>query len=313
MGRISFSTELDPAIGDADLMFLAVGRPMRRRDGHADLSFVFQAVEELAPHLRGFTMIATKSTVPERAARSSGASDCSALMLTSRSARTLNSCARVQPSTISRIPTACSWAAMPSVRGRSSERLYKPLTLRNAPVLFGSRESAELAKYASNTFLAMKISFINEIADLCEAAGADVQEVATAVGADGRIGNKFLHPGPRYGGSCFPKDVAVLIRTAREERSPLSLIEQVQTVNSERKIAMAGRVECAAGGSLAGKTVAVLGIAFKPDTGDVRESPSLILILTLRERGPGFVLMIRMRGRIPNRFSQESSGARARS
>jgi UDPglucose 6-dehydrogenase len=131
----------------------------------------------------------------------------------------------------------------------------------------------------------MKISFINEVADLCEAVGADVQEVATAIGADGRIGNKFLHPGPGYGGSCFPKDVAALIRTAREERSPLSLIEQVQTVNSERKIAMAGRVERAAGGSLEGKTVAVLGVAFKPDTDDVREAPSLILIPMLQERG----------------------------
>jgi UDPglucose 6-dehydrogenase len=165
------------------------------------------------------------------------------------------------------------------------ERLYKPLTLRNAPVLFVSRESAELAKYAANAFLAMKISFINEIADLCEAAGADVQEVATAIGADGRIGGKFLHPGPGYGGSCFPKDVAALIRSAREVRSPLSLIEQVQTVNSERKIAMAGRIERAAGGSLAGKSIAVLGVAFKPDTDDVRDAPSLVVIPMLQERG----------------------------
>src|SRR5262249_55599871 len=143
----------------------------------------------------------------------------------------------------------------------------------------------ELPKYAANAFLAMKISFITEVADLCEAAGANVQEVATAIGADRRIGDKFLHPGPGYGGSCFPKDVAALIRTAREARSPLSLIEQVQTVNSERKIAMAGRGERAAGGSLKGKTVAVLGGAFKPDTHDVREAPSLTLILMLQERG----------------------------
>lgn len=165
------------------------------------------------------------------------------------------------------------------------ERLYKPIALRNAPVIFVSRESAELAKYAANAFLAMKISFINEIADLCEVAGANVQEVATAVGADRRIGDKFLHPGPGYGGSCFPKDVAALIRTAREARSPLSLIEQVQMVNSERKIAMAGRIERASGGSLAGKTVAVLGITFKPDTDDIREAPSLIVIPMLQERG----------------------------
>ena len=165
------------------------------------------------------------------------------------------------------------------------ERLYKPLALRNAPVMFVSRESAELAKYAANAFLAMKISFINEIADLCEAAGANVQEVATAIGADRRIGDKFLHPGPGYGGSCFPKDVAALIRTAREARSPLSLIEQVQTVNSERKIAMASRIERAAGGKLAGKSVAVLGVTFKPDTDDVREAPSLTLIPMLQEKG----------------------------
>jgi UDPglucose 6-dehydrogenase len=165
------------------------------------------------------------------------------------------------------------------------ERLYKPLALRNAPVMFVSRESAELAKYAANAFLAMKISFINEVADLCEAVDADVQEVATAIGADGRIGNKFLHPGPGYGGSCFPKDVAALIRIAREARSPLSLIEQVQTVNSERKIAMAKRIEHAAGGSVAGKTVAVLGIAFKPDTDDIREAPSLIVVPMLQEKG----------------------------
>jgi UDPglucose 6-dehydrogenase len=148
-----------------------------------------------------------------------------------------------------------------------------------------SRESAELAKYAANAFLAMKISFINEIADLCEAAGANVQEVATAIGADRRIGDKFLHPGPGYGGSCFPKDVAALIRTAREARSPLSLIEQVQTVNSERKIAMASRIERAAGGKLAGKAIAVLGITFKPDTDDIRDAPSLTLIPMLQEKG----------------------------
>jgi len=165
------------------------------------------------------------------------------------------------------------------------ERLYKPLALRNAPVMFVSRESAELAKYAANAFLAMKISFINEVADLCEAAGANVQEVATAIGADRRIGDKFLHPGPGYGGSCFPKDVAALIRTAREARSPLSLIEQVQTVNTERKIAMASRIERAAGGKLAGKSIAVLGITFKPDTDDVRDAPSLTLIPMLQEKG----------------------------
>ena len=166
------------------------------------------------------------------------------------------------------------------------QRLYEPLALRNAPIVFVSRESAELAKYAANAFLAMKITFINEIADLCEAVGADVQEVATAIGADGRIGEKFLHAGPGYGGSCFPKDVTALIRTAREAKAPLSLIEQVEKVNTERKIAMAGRIEAAAGGSVRDKTIGVLGVTFKPNTDDMREAPSLVILPMLqRERG----------------------------
>jgi UDPglucose 6-dehydrogenase len=267
-------------------VFLAVGTPMRRGDGHADLSFVFQAVEEVAPHLSGFTVIATKSTVPVGTSR-----EIERRLKDLRADADFAVCSNPEflreGSAIydfthpDRVLVGCDEARAQALM----ERLYKPLALRNAPVMFVSRESAELAKYSANAFLAMKISFINEIADLCEAVGANVQEVATAIGADGRIGNKFLHPGPGFGGSCFPKDVAALIRTAREARQPLSLIEQVQTVNSERKIAMAGRIEGAAGGSLAGKTVAVLGVAFKPDTDDVRESPSLILIPMLQERG----------------------------
>jgi UDPglucose 6-dehydrogenase len=285
-GRISFSTEFAPSVGEADLVFLAVGTPMRRGDGHADLSFVFKAVEELAPHLNGYTVIATKSTVPVGTSR-----EIEQRLKQLRPDADFAVCSNPEflreGSAIydfthpDRVLVGCD-----EERARMlMERLYKPLALRNAPVMFVSRESAELAKYTANAFLAMKISFINEIADLCEAVGADVQEVATAIGADGRIGDKFLHPGPGYGGSCFPKDVAALIRTAREARSPLSLVEQVQTVNIERKIAMAGRVERAAGGSLKGKTVAVLGLAFKPDTDDVREAPSLTLIPVLQERG----------------------------
>ena len=286
MGRISFSTELAPAVGEADLVFLAVGTPMRRGDGHADLSFVFQAVEELAPHLKDFTVIATKSTVPVGTSR-----EIERRLRLLRPDADFAVCSNPEflreGSAIydfthpDRVLVGCDEERAQELM----ERLYKPLTLRNAPVLFVSRESAELAKYTANAFLAMKISFVNEIADLCEAVGADVQEVATAIGADGRIGNKFLHPGPGFGGSCFPKDVAALIRTAREARSPLSLVEQVQTVNTERKIAMAGRIERALGGPLAGKTVAVLGLAFKPDTDDVREAPSLTLIPMLQERG----------------------------
>src|SRR6187551_2729768 len=285
-GRISFTTDLASSVGDADLVFLAVGTPMRRGDGHADLSFVFQAVEELAPHLKGFTVIVTKSTVPVGTSR-----EIESRLRAARPDADFAVCSNPE---FLREGSAIGDFMHPdrvlvgTDDKRAEEvmsRLYKPLALRNAPVMFVGRESAELAKYAANAFLAMKISFINEIADLCEAVAADVQEVATAIGADGRIGNKFLHPGPGYGGSCFPKDVAALIRTAREARSPLSLVEQVQTVNSERKIAMAGRVERAAGGSLKGKTVAVLGLAFKPDTDDVREAPSLTLIPMLQERG----------------------------
>ena len=286
MGRIDFASDLAPSIGDADLVFLAVGTPMRRGDGHADLSFVFQAAEELAPHLKGFTVIATKSTVPVGTSR-----EIERRLRALRPDADFAICSNPEflreGSAIydfmhpDRVLVGCDDERAQDVM----ERLYKPLALRNAPVMFVSRESAELAKYAANAFLAMKISFINEIADLCEAAGAHVQEVATAIGADRRIGDKFLHPGPGYGGSCFPKDVAALIRTAREARSPLSLIEQVQTVNTERKIAMAGRIERAAGGKLAGKAVAVLGITFKPDTDDVRDAPSLTLIPMLQEKG----------------------------
>ncbi|MGV1014277.1 MAG: UDP-glucose dehydrogenase family protein [Methyloceanibacter sp.] len=286
MGRLSFSTELGLAVRDADLVLLAVGTPMRRGDGHADLSFVHQAVEELAPHLTGFTVVATKSTVPVGTSR-----EIEQRLRKLRPDADFAVCSNPEflreGSAVydfmhpDRVLVGCD-----EERGKDlMERLYKPLALRNAPVLFVSRESAELAKYTANAFLAMKISFINEIADLCEAVGADIQEVATAIGADGRIGGKFLHPGPGYGGSCFPKDVAALVRTAREVRAPLSLIEQVQTVNSERKIAMASRVERAIGEPLAGKTVAVLGLAFKPDTDDIREAPSLTLIPMLQERG----------------------------
>jgi UDPglucose 6-dehydrogenase len=285
-GRIRFTTELSECIGDADLVFLAVGTPMRRGDGHADLSFVFRAVEELAPHLNGFTVITTKSTVPVGTSR-----EIEKRIRAVRPDADFAVCSNPEflreGSAIydfmhpDRVLVGCDDERAKAVM----ERLYKPIALRNAPVMYVSRESAELAKYAANAFLAMKISFINEIADLCEAVGANVQQVATAIGADGRIGDKFLHPGPGFGGSCFPKDVAALIRTAREARSPLSLIEQVQTVNNERKISLAGRIERAAGDSLAGKTVAVLGISFKPDTDDVREAPSLTLVPMLQERG----------------------------
>jgi UDPglucose 6-dehydrogenase len=285
-GRIRFSTELGKAVAEADLVFLAVGTPMRRGDGYADLTYVFEAVEELTPHLRGFTVVTTKSTVPVGTSR-----EIERRILAQRSDADLAVCSNpeflregsaIQDFTHpDRVLVGCDDARARDVM----ERAYKPLTLRNAPLIFVSRESAELAKYAANAFLAMKISYINEIADLCEKVGADVQQVATAIGSDGRIGDKFLHPGPGYGGSCFPKDVSALIRTAREAKSPLSLVEQVEKVNSERKLAMAVRVEEAVGGNLRDKTIAVLGVTFKPNTDDMREAPSLVVLPRLQERG----------------------------
>lgn len=285
-GRLSFTGEMETAVREAELIFLAVGTPMRRGDGHADLSYVFKAVEEIAPYLTGYTVLTTKSTVPVGTAQEietrlrelrpdADFSICS-------NPEFLREGSAIQDFTH---PDRVLVGANDDRAREVMERVYKPLALRNAPVLFASRESAELAKYAANAFLAMKISFINEVADLCEDVGADVQEVATAIGADGRIGDKFLHPGPGYGGSCFPKDVSALVRIAREAKSPLSLVEQVQTINDERKIAMARRISDAAGGNVRGLTIGVLGVTFKPNTDDMREAPSLVVIPTLMDKG----------------------------
>lgn len=285
-GRLRFSGDLGPAVKTADVVFLAVGTPMRRGDGHADLSYVYAAVEELAPHLDGFTVITTKSTVPVGTSR-----EIERRLKALRPDADYAVCSNPE---FLREGSAIQDFTHPDrvLVGlddpRAQElmaRLYQPLSIRNAPVVFVSRESAELAKYAANAFLALKISFINEIADLCEEVGANVQEVASAIGKDRRIGDKFLHPGPGYGGSCFPKDVSAIIRTGRESRAPLSIIEQVQRVNDERKIAMASRIVKAAGGSVQGKTIAVLGVTFKPNTDDMREAPSLVIVPMLQERG----------------------------
>ena len=286
-GRIHFFTDLAQPARDAELIFLAVGTPMRRGDGYADLSYVYAAVEELAPHLNDFTVITTKSTVPvgtsreiERRIRKlrpeADFAVCS-------NPEFLREGSAIQDFTH---PDRVLVGVDDDDRARTiMERVYEPLRLRNAPILFVSRESAELAKYSANAFLAMKISFINEISDVCDEVGANVQEVATAIGSDRRIGDKFLHPGPGYGGSCFPKDVSALIRTAREARSPVTLIEQVEKINNERKIAMAARVEKAAGGNVRDKTIAVFGVTFKPNTDDMRDAPSLVVLPLLAERG----------------------------
>ena len=285
-GRINFFTNLADAMRDAELVFLAVGTPMRRGDGYADLSYVYQAVEDIAPHLGDYTVITTKSTVPVGTSR-----EIERRLRALRPDADFSVCSNPE---FLREGSAIQDFTHPDrvlvgvddERARQvMDRVYEPLRLRNAPLLFVSRESAELAKYAANGFLALKISFINEIADVCEEVGANVQEVATAIGSDRRIGEKFLHPGPGYGGSCFPKDVSALIRTAREARSPLTIMEQVEKVNIERKIAMAARIVRAAGGSVRGKTIAVFGVTFKPNTDDMRDAPSLVIVPLLAERG----------------------------
>ena len=285
-GRLSFTSELGPAVRNADVVLLAVGTPMRRGDGYADLSYIFAAVEDLAPHLEDFTVVVTKSTVP--------VGTNARIERRLRELRPDGDFAVCSNPEFLREGSALQDFMHPDrvLVGSNDERasdvmrrLYKPLALRKAPVMFVSRESAELAKYASNSFLALKISFINEIADLCERVGADVQEVADAMGRDRRIGDKFLHPGPGYGGSCFPKDVVALIRTAREHHSRVTLVEELHRFNEERKIDMATRVVEAAGGSLRDRRVAVLGVTFKPNTDDMREAPSLTILPILRDRG----------------------------
>ncbi len=285
-GRLKFTMDLPEAVKSADLVFVAVGTPMRRGDGHADLSYVYAAVEEIAPYLQDYTVITTKSTVPVGTSR-----EIEKRMRALRPDAEFGVCSNpeflregsaIQDFTHpDRVLVGCDDPRAKVIM----QQLYQPLALRNAPVMFVGRESAELAKYAANAFLAMKISFINEVADLCEEVGANVQEVASSIGADNRIGSKFLHPGPGYGGSCFPKDVSALARTARDYKSPLSLVEQVQKVNDERKISMAKRVEEAIEGDLQGKNIAILGVTFKPNTDDMREAPSLVILPTLQEKG----------------------------
>lgn len=284
--RMHFTMSIEEGVRGADVILLAVGTPMRRGDGYADLSYIFQALEELAPHVGSEIVVTTKSTVPVGTSR-----EIERRLRVLRPDVDFAVCSNPE---FLREGSAIRDFTHPdrvlvgvdSARGRDvMARLYEPLALRKAPIVFTTRESAELAKYAANAFLAMKITFINEVADLCEMVGADVGEVANAIGTDGRIGPKFLHAGPGYGGSCFPKDVSALVRTAREAKSPLSLVEQVEKVNAERKISMGRRIEEAAGGSVHDKTIAVLGVTFKPNTDDMREAPSLVIVPMLQARG----------------------------
>ncbi len=285
-GRLHFATELSGAVRGADAVFIAVGTPSRRGDGHADLSYVYAAAEEIAKALDGYTVIVTKSTVPV------GSGDEVEAVI--RKARPDAEFAVVSNPEFLREGAAISDFKRPDrvVVGTDDERarelmreLYRPLYLNETPIVFTNRRTSELIKYASNAFLATKIGFINEIADLCEKVGADVQQVARGVGLDGRIGSKFLHAGPGYGGSCFPKDTLALVRTAREAGAPAQIVETVVESNDARKRAMADKVVEACGGSVKGKTIAVLGLTFKPNTDDMREAPSLEIVPALAKAG----------------------------
>ena len=285
-GRLDFSTDPSGPVRNADIVFLAVGTPSRRGDGHADLSYLYAAAREIAPALSGFTVVATKSTVPV------GTGDEIERII--RKDRPEADFAVVSNPEFLREGAAIRDFKLPDriVIGTEDVRakevmsaLYRPLYLNAAPIMFTSRRTAELVKYAANAFLATKITFINEIADLCEQVGADVQEVARGIGLDNRIGGKFLHAGPGFGGSCFPKDIVALMKTAQDHSVPLRIVEAVAAVNDARKSAMARKVAGALGGDARGKTVAVLGLTFKPNTDDMREAPSVALIAALQEAG----------------------------
>jgi UDPglucose 6-dehydrogenase len=285
-GRLKFATELAEPVREADAVFIAVGTPSRRGDGHADLSYVYAAAREIAAALSGFTVVVTKSTVP--------VGTCDEVERIIREARPDADVTVVSNPEFLREGAAIRDFKHPDriVVGTDDERarevmaeLYRPLYLNAAPILYTGRRTAELIKYAANAFLATKITFINEIAEMCEKVGADVQEVARGIGLDNRIGTKFLHAGPGFGGSCFPKDALALIKTGHDHEAPVRIVETVMAVNEQRKRAMARKVAAALGGNLRGKTVAVLGLTFKPNTDDMRDAPSLALITALLDMG----------------------------
>src|SRR5215472_1321162 len=285
-GRLDFTTDLAAAVKGADAVFIAVGTPSRRGDGHADLSYVFGAAEEIASALTGYTVVVTKSTVPVGTGRR-----VAEIIRKTRPEAQFDVASNPE---FLREGSAIQDFMRPDrvVIGAESERakdvmreVYRPLYLIETPMIFTTIETAELTKYAANSFLATKISFINEVADLCEQLGADVQDVARGIGLDGRIGRKFLHAGPGYGGSCFPKDCLALVRTAQEAGAPMSLVETTVAVNDARKRKMAEKIIRACGGSVEGKTIAVLGLTFKPNTDDMRESASLAVIPALQRAG----------------------------
>jgi UDPglucose 6-dehydrogenase len=285
-GRLSFTTDLAGPVAQADAVFIAVGTPSRRGDGFADLSYVYAAAREIAAAIEGHTVIVTKSTVPvgtgdevERIVRELRPDAAFSVV---SNPEFLREGAAIQDfKRPDRIVIGTEDAQAQAVMAD----VYRPLYLNSAPILNTSRRSAELTKYAANAFLATKITFINEMADLCEQVGANVQDVARGMGLDNRIGSKFLHAGPGYGGSCFPKDTLALIKTAQDYGTPSRIVETVAAVNDQRKRAMARKVVAACGGSVRDKTIAVLGLTFKPDTDDMRDAPSLSIVTALQDAG----------------------------
>jgi UDPglucose 6-dehydrogenase len=284
-GRLTFTTDLPSAVETAEAVFIAVGTPARRGDGHADLTFVFDAVREVAKVIKPGTVVVTKSTVPvgtgdriEEILREEGVADVSV----ASNPEFLREGAAIADF---KHPDRIVVGAEDDHAQEALKEIYRPLFLNRAPILVTGRRTAELTKYAANAFLAVKISFINEIADLCEAVDADVQDVARGIGLDNRIGAKFLHAGPGYGGSCFPKDTLALLQTADKFGVDQRIVRTTVEVNDDRKASMVERVERALGGDLKGKRVGVLGLAFKPNTDDMREAPSIPLINLLLERG----------------------------
>jgi len=284
--RLSFTTSLKEGMEKADAVFIAVGTPSRRGDGHADLTYVYQAAEEIAREIKDYVVVVTKSTVPV------GTGDAVEEII--RKNRPDAQFAVVSNPEFLREGAAINDFKRPDrivigttdlqARDVMSE-VYRPLYLNQSPIMFTDRRTSELIKYAANAFLAMKITFINEMADLCEAVGGNVQDVARGIGLDNRIGSKFLHAGPGYGGSCFPKDTKALARTAQEADAPVRLIETTIAVNDQRKKAMAQRIIKACGGSVKNKTIAILGLTFKPNTDDMRDAPALDIIPALQQAG----------------------------
>lgn len=285
-GRLAFTTDLAEAVKDAEAIFIAVGTPSRRGDGHADLSYVFAAAREIAAALTGRAVIVTKSTVPvgtgdevERTMREACPEADFAVVSNPEFLREGAAIGDFKRPDRIVIGSEDDWAKA------VMREVYRPLFLNEAPMLFVSRRSAELIKYAANAFLATKITFINEMADLCEAVGGDVQDVARGIGLDNRIGRKFLHAGPGYGGSCFPKDTLALLKTAEDAEAPLRIVEATVKANDSRKRAMGRKIIQALGGDARGKTIALLGLTFKPNTDDMRDAPSIAIVQTLIDAG----------------------------